>query len=1118
MSDLRNWCARALVPVLVSLLLVLSPVTTVVAVAQDGGSSGGDVLLADGFDDTDPGVWTPTTTSNADVTETDGVLRFRVYKCNRATASRTFDASGPVEISFDWRTYADQWYEVPDWHLVDARTGQAVDYTVLSGEDVNAVGTPGGDKSRSLTVRAETDGPTRIEFELKPSNPCSNFDHADTYFEVDNLAVRAVEPPREPEPPEVIRAPDLDVVERSLNRSTVRVGQPVRVTATVENNGEETGEYERLVSTVVTDDLGSLSGEIRPDERRTFSETIRFDAPDEYSVTLDSQFVGTVEVEPRRERAWLRTHEAYVTRETVQPGESYEVVAVVENTADGFRTATIPFARANGDGDGVLRATRLAPNEETEVRLERTVPSDASAGDRTWTANGATAGTVTVPPPGSEDRFTNPDESEEPLTDLRSGYVTRGTVAPGESYDVVAVVENNADEPRMITAPFTRRSETGETERYWVMQEVDPGTSTVRLPSEAPAEPGLIRWGVGEENAGSVAVPGSGPDDGEGPEKAEGDGTPDGDPTDALDLAAVPISYGETATGAASIVQLGSDKSPRYAGLFDTFSFTAEPGDAVRITVEENVGEIGSQDLAVTLLDQEGNVVAERLDDGGLETGVRIQERRLVAGGEYTVVVWSESESKGFSYDLTVRNRAEDSDEDGLTDYREKAGVPVGGELSFLSSGSPLELIRGESGNPAVTTVGGADELNAVKLDPDARDTDGDGLTDTEELGPFVPTLGGELYGLGRLNGYYEFNSDPTDAYTDGVGFDDGTERERGSDPLRREQLLASFTVPTVAQEPNGERPEPKLSGESYVITPNTAYTPSGRLDDPPKWLRKAYEQTGRSEAAITTDTHVLVDVPVYVDSQGGTKADVPKGVTFSLPDDTDAEIVGQGFRAANNNGGDGVYFQSGTPVGDGATVVTLVIDTGRDLTSANSIVGGIEADLGRLRMSLTMPTDSIYIRPPDDRSDRRISITTDRRYAIGSTAASELGTIGDGGLGLLQDTAVSALKLSIGPGPGTGAKIGAAISSEATRVGFLALASGNTIRTAGGDEIAFSQFKDAEGRTASPDAFADRPQSVRIRDFVVDRIKSEPKTEIGSFQAGTLYVTRTGVVLVRYV
>lgn len=151
----------------------------------------GEELFSEEFED---GLadWSTETTSDADVTTSDGRLQCRVYRCNRAEASRSLDNdAGTLEISFSWETAADEWWEMPGWRLEDA-TGDPIQYEVVEGEDVRSAGGEGERNSGTVTVRADAPADATIRFVLKPSDHCGNVDHANTYLWIDDLSVRRV--------------------------------------------------------------------------------------------------------------------------------------------------------------------------------------------------------------------------------------------------------------------------------------------------------------------------------------------------------------------------------------------------------------------------------------------------------------------------------------------------------------------------------------------------------------------------------------------------------------------------------------------------------------------------------------------------------------------------------------------------------------------------------------------------------------------------------------------------------------------------------------------------------------------------------------------------------------
>lgn len=176
--------------------------------------SGGCLRLA-GTDDqqdvsgstsTPPETERPTATPTADIrassgweTATDGDadvgvnsptnLDFRVFKCANASATRSYETRTPeVTISFDYEVEVEQWFEAP--YLIVRSGGATVYESENIGVDdktfqVKSYETTGGSFERTVSA---ADSFT-IELGIRPSNVCSNSDHANTYFRVDGLTV-----------------------------------------------------------------------------------------------------------------------------------------------------------------------------------------------------------------------------------------------------------------------------------------------------------------------------------------------------------------------------------------------------------------------------------------------------------------------------------------------------------------------------------------------------------------------------------------------------------------------------------------------------------------------------------------------------------------------------------------------------------------------------------------------------------------------------------------------------------------------------------------------------------------------------------------------------------------
>jgi hypothetical protein len=122
------------------------------------------------------------------------------------------------------------------------------------------------------------------------------------------------------------------------------------------------------------------------------------------------------------------------------------------------------------------------------------------------------------------------------------------------------------------------------------------------------------------------------------------------------------------------------------------------------------------------------------------------------------------------------------TDDDEFPDALESGGVPVSLAVApFLDDTVDTDGIPGP---------------DAVQTDPEATDTDGDGLDDDEELGelrtteqyipPYDATI--ERY-------YYTVDADPTDPNSDDRGLTDSEEVQKGSNPRRYEVLDVGYAT-----------------------------------------------------------------------------------------------------------------------------------------------------------------------------------------------------------------------------------------------------------------------------------------------------------------------------------
>ena len=300
--------------------------------------------------------------------------------------------------------------------------------TITEGEYVEVMATVEntGDSEGSMTVNLVVDGTveesteitvpandaTTVTFTYEPSDP------GEYEFGVNDVHAGTLTVEEEPEA-------SFEVSEATLSDGTIEAGESVDATATVENVGDAEGSYEvELVVDGQTVETVTVTLDAGESTTVQFSRT--FDDAGEYEIAVDDTHAGTLEV---LASADVEVTDASLDTEAIEEGES--IAATVELTnagdVDGEITVTVDF----GDGTTVDRTVPVAGGATVTETVEHTYDV---AGEYEVTAEGVTAGTVTVSEP-SPAELSVVDATLDPETMLE-----------GETTTVEATVENVGDE------------------------------------------------------------------------------------------------------------------------------------------------------------------------------------------------------------------------------------------------------------------------------------------------------------------------------------------------------------------------------------------------------------------------------------------------------------------------------------------------------------------------------------------------------------------------------------------------------------------------------------------------------------------------------------------------
>ncbi|WP_226011154.1 MSCRAMM family adhesin SdrC [Halomicrobium salinisoli] len=307
-------------------------------------------------------------------------------------------------------------------------------------------------------------------------------------------------------------------------------------------------------------------------------------------------------------------------------------------------------------------------------------------------------------------------------------------------------------------------------------------------------------------------------------------------------------------------------------------------------------------------------------------------------GEEVTVVVRSEGTVRASVGQVAV---TADSDGDGLINSRER---------DLTGTGAPHLDDDG-------TLV-----HRSLELDPRDPDADGDGLEDGQEVYTEEVERGG-IFGLfTSTETEVVYYAHPNEVNSDGIGLDDAAEHRKDSDPLVRESLSLSATLPTNVRTPNGgESPEavrkptrPNGEGSYWEVPVTQADSWSQQsFGGPPGWLEgydlEEYETYYRLTGYLSVETSPAVEnnLDEYED-------ELPLGYEVRAPD-SDVEVVDVVERE-DNTGLPYVGWGDSDRLTPGVHEFDVIV---KETSSANTDPSECCVDsLGGLELSVTMSED----------------------------------------------------------------------------------------------------------------------------------------------------------------
>jgi hypothetical protein len=194
--------------------------------------------------------------------------------------------------------------------------------------------------------------------------------------------------------------------------------------------------------------------------------------------------------------------------------------------------------------------------------------------------------------------------------------------------------------------------------------------------------------------------------------------------------------------------------------------------------------------------------------------------------------------------------------------------------------------------------------FGSIPTDPQDADSDGDGLSDGDEVSGKVSTqriateTGAEIYEKLDIEWIYQLKADPSVPNTDGTGPNDRIESsELGSNPRYTETISISTKIPTVARVENEEivpvtkRALGELDEDVWEISNSNREwwsTTKGLFGTAPKpdWLKRSTITPEKNERYyhFTGYIHVAVSEHVRENLEGSYADDLPDNIVITSP------------------------------------------------------------------------------------------------------------------------------------------------------------------------------------------------------------------------------------------
>lgn len=164
------------------------------------------------------------------------------------------------------------------------------------------------------------------------------------------------------------RSEEFEIGTTLINRTEPEIGEPVGINVTVENVGDQAGDYSALLQ-ADTELIGRQTAEIEPGGYHVFNYTYTFHEPDTHRMFMRTSTIGEIEVTPLRP-----------TRQSIEVPDANGnrmFIRVTDARIDRGVQIELPDAPASSSAGVTMESVSVVPTENSSFQLNLSHSSQA---------------------------------------------------------------------------------------------------------------------------------------------------------------------------------------------------------------------------------------------------------------------------------------------------------------------------------------------------------------------------------------------------------------------------------------------------------------------------------------------------------------------------------------------------------------------------------------------------------------------------------------------------------------------------------------------------------------------------------------------------------------------